>query len=272
MAHQNHLRVRVRLTAVPAPELEGRRSCPGGRKHCPEGRRVLVERLALAGGIYRPQVAELVVGIIQARPVPMLTQPRRVDREAITEDRRAGTCAVAQVGMHPGAVGHAHAQAQPIVGVSVNLARIRRLDEPVFVVVSIPVEQTPKAQARLVAVRIVAVGFRVEGSRGQFVVGVIGEVLDQAAVSGLGQAVGVVVVSVGIGGRRMGTAAGLAGELVSPVIAVSGFVPALVAGGDVAAIVIGVRQAVMQGVVRPEVANAGQLAGGVIGKSEGIIS
>ena len=57
IAHQNHLRVRVRLAAVPAPELEGRRSCPGGRKHCPEGRRVLIERLALAGGIYRPQVA-----------------------------------------------------------------------------------------------------------------------------------------------------------------------------------------------------------------------
>ena len=256
MAPQNHLRVRVRLAAVPAPELEGRRSCPGGRKHCPEGRRVLIERLALAGGVHRPQVAELVVRIIKARPVPMLTQPRRVDREAVREDRRTGTCAITEVGMHPGAVGHAHAQTEAVVGVSVNLARIRRLDEPVFVVVSIPVEQTPKAQARLVAVRIVAVGFRVEGSRGQFVMGVIGEVLDQAAVGGLGQAVGVVVVGVGIGGRRMGTAAGFAGELVSPVVAVSGLVPALVAGGDIAGIIVAVDDAVLQGGVRPKVADA----------------
>ena len=159
MPHQHHLRVPVRLTPVPAPELEGRRSCSRCGQHCPEGRRVLIERLALAGSVHRPQVAELVVGIIKARPVPMLTQPRRVDREAVRQYRRAGTCAVTQVGMRSLAVGHAHAQAEAVVGVSVNLARIGGLDEPVFVVVSIPVEQTPKAQARLVAVRIVAVGF-----------------------------------------------------------------------------------------------------------------
>ena len=194
----------------------------------------------------------------------MLREAGRVDREAIGQNRGAGACAVTQVGMHPGAVGHAHAQAQPIVGVSVNLARIRRLDKPVFVIVSVPVEQTPKAQARLVAVRIVAVGLRVEGSRSQLVVGVIGEVLDQAAVSGLGQAVGVVVVGVALGGRRGTARAGLAGQLVGPVVAISGLVPALVAGGDIAAVIVAIRQAVPQGIVRPKVAQAGQLVGGVL--------
>ena len=159
MAHQHHLRVPVRLTAVAAAELEGRRSCPGGRKHCPEGRRVLIERLALAGGVHRPQVAELVVGIIQARPVPMLTQPRRVDREAIRQDRRAGTCAITEVGMHPGAVGHAHPQTEAVVNIGVDLARIGGLDEPVFVVVSVGVGLTHTAQADQVPVGVVGVGF-----------------------------------------------------------------------------------------------------------------
>ena len=95
--------------------------------------------------------------------------------------------------------------------------------------------------------------------------GVIGEVLDQAAVGGLGQAVGVVVVGVGIGGRRMGTAAGFAGELVSPVVAVSGLVPALVAGGDIAGIIVAVDQAVMPGAVKPPEAQAGELIGDIAG-------
>ena len=65
----------------------------------------------------------------------------------------------------------------------------------------------------------------------------------------------------------MGAAAGLAGELVSPVVAVSGLVPALVAGGDIAGIIVAVDDAVLQGGVRPKVADAGQLAGDIVGVS-----
>ena len=85
----------------------------------------------------------------------MLTQPRRVDREAVRQDRRAGTCAVTQVGMHPGAVGHAHPQAQPVVNIVVDQAAggLRQARQAVFVIVSVGREGDLRFTRGLVATR-----------------------------------------------------------------------------------------------------------------------
>ena len=122
MPHQHKACVRIRLTAIAAAELERRCSPPGVCRQRAEARCVFVEGLVLARAVYRPQVAQLVVVIVKAGPVPMLTQTRRVDREAVRQYRRAGACAVAQISVRSLAVGHAYPQAQPIVNIGVDQA------------------------------------------------------------------------------------------------------------------------------------------------------
>ena len=116
--------------------------------------------------------------------------------------------------MSPLAVGHAYPQAQPIVNIGVDQAAggLRQARQAVFIIVSVGVGLTHTAQADQVPVGIVGVAF-VEGRR-NLVMGVVGERLHQVAAGGQGQAVGVVVVGVALGGRRGCSGAGFAGEPV----------------------------------------------------------